>query len=184
MLGSRIGERMLVVAIAAVFSVGIVVAEASASASAGSSTAVAAKKKCKKKHKKKCKKKGSAIAQATAFLAGKKLSRVSYSQSTGASSTEAFSFCRNGTLLYRGDFVGYGGTAWADTFDGTWKVTAATGTTATVFLTTANFKSVYFDGSPGPDSPPPSSGSVGMVLTGPSTVTSNGVEYSVGAGPC
>jgi hypothetical protein len=180
MLGFRIGNRVLIVALVAVLSVGMVVAEAGASA--GTPTAIAAKKKCKK-HKKKCKK-ASAIAKATAFLAGKKLSRVSYSQSTGASSTEAFSFCRNGTLLYRGDFVGYGGTSWADTFDGTWRVTAATATSATVFLTANNFHSVYFDGSPGPDSPPPSSGSVGMVLTGPTTVTSNGVEYSVSAGSC
>jgi hypothetical protein len=123
------------------------------------------------------------VAAAIAFLSGKRLSHVGYSQTTGASSTEAFDFCNGGALHFRGDYVGYGGTSWADVGNGTWQVLSAAVGSAQVAITTQSWSSTYFDGSPGPDASP-GSGTVGMQLTGANTVSSGGVEYSVSAGPC
>lgn len=153
----------------------LTVASAGAAASAGDGPqAVSAKKRCKAK----CKKN-----RATTFLKGHSYSRVSSSPTTGASSTERSNLCVNGSLNFRGEYNGFSG-AWLDTYDGTWRVVAATKTSAQVAVTTSNFRSVYFDGSPGPGTPPPAAATVGVQVLSNVQVLIGGVEFSRGTGAC
>lgn len=154
----------------------------SAIADGGSVATASKKKKCTKKKRKKgkCKKAAATdpVAAATRFLSGKRLFYFSYSNNTGASTQEAFDFCVNHTLFFKGDYVGGSGFAWQNSFDGTWNVTSATGTSASVAMTAQNWQSGY-----GEPAPPPSF-TVQMALTGPNTVVSGGVTYSLQSAPC
>lgn len=161
-------------------------------AASGGPVAGAAKKKCKKHRaaataKKKCKKGGSGggttqdpIANATAFLAGHSLSYLSYSNTTGASTQYRYDFCGNGTFHFRGDYVGVSSYAWADSYDGTWKVSSATATSAQVAFTTSN----YQVSDPYYASPPPASGTVGIQAQSDVVVLVDGAQFSRGAGTC
>jgi hypothetical protein len=184
--GVRI-RALAVAGVCAALLAGMTVALDVATASAGPQAAVA-KKKCKKKPrsaasaKKKCKKQGAAadpVAAATAFIAGHSFSYLRYS-STGASTQYRFEFCGNGTYHVRGDYVGYSGNAWADSYDGTWHVTSGTGTSAQVAFATSN----YQVSDPSYASPPPASGTVGVQAQSETVVLIAGVEFSRGTGSC
>jgi hypothetical protein len=122
--------------------------------------------------------------RARRFIRHHKFSRVLYNQVSGTSSTERYDFCGGGTFRFRGDYEGYGGTAWTDTFQGTWSVRRARRTSALVHFTTSNFQSIYFDGSQGPDSPPPSSGNMRVQAQSAAVVFLGGAEFSRGPGAC
>jgi hypothetical protein len=150
---------------------------AAAAPSSGAATAVAAKKKkCKTL---KCRR-ARYRRQATAFMQGHSYSRAN--PPTGVS--QRLNLCTNGTSTFRAEINGSSG-SWVDTFNGTWRVAfAGSARRFQMAWTTANFQSVYSDGSPGPDPPPPASLTVNVEADSATTVKLDNVAYSRDPGAC
>jgi hypothetical protein len=166
----RVRRVLTVAAVAGGLIVGGAAGLSSTAVADSAPSAVTAKKKCKAK----CKRR-----KATNFLAGHTYTRVTYS-STGASQNLRLDLCRNGTLHARGDYVGYSGYAWADGYDGTWRVASATKTSANAPFTTSG----YWVSDPYYASPPPASGTMMIAAISANQVTIAGAEFSRGAGTC
>lgn len=98
------------------------------------------------------------------FLRGAVWTHTADEPATGGSAAVSLALCRNGTYLYRKVNSNPSGTS-QTLLDGTWRVRNAKQTTAKVGYTVTNFTSTNPDGTPGPDSAPPSSGTF-TVLAG------------------
>ena len=146
-----------------------------AAGSTGGPSAQAPKKK-KKKCKAKCQK-----AKATNFLKGSLLFRsgCSTTPSCDRSYDERFGFCANGTYQAKFEYDNTISGSYADRFSGAWNVTAANNkqATASVAFTITSWSSTFFDGSPGPDAQPGSSGTLQLQASG-NSIFVNGEEYS------
>ena len=99
--------------------------------------------------------------------------------------TTYIALCTDGTYYYRKDNSS-SVAASQTTFNGVWKVKTANTkkSTATLESTVENFRSVYFDGSPGPDSPPASPATTGVFASSENQVFFDGVEYTRTALTC
>lgn len=149
----------------------------SAAGSSDGPTAQAAKKK---KKKKKCKA-ACQRAKATNFLNGSLLFRSGCTTTPACdrSYDERFGFCRNGTYAAKFEYDNTISGSYANRFSGAWRVSAANNkqATATVPFTITSWSSAYFDGSPGPDAQPGTSGTLQLQASG-NSVFVNGEEYS------
>ncbi len=106
--------------------------------------------------------------------------------STGISSTTTrITFCGNGTYSYRRDNDSIVAAS-QTTFDGNWSVKSANPkrSSGKVRYTVANFRSVYFDGSPGPDSPPPSPSILNAFADSEQIAFFDGIQFSRSAAGC
>ena len=138
---------------------------------AGPEAAAAAKKLSKKKLKK----------RATRYLQGAVWSNIN--NATFGSIVTYLAFCSNGTYAYRKE-NNSSIAASVTTWDGTWHVTSAGRTSARVQYTVANFRSVYYDGSPGPDTAPPSPSLLQVNAGSVNQAFFDGIEFTRNSGVC
>jgi hypothetical protein len=136
--------------------------------------AVSAGKKGKKARKK-----------AKKYLQNATWTNIQTSSVTGSSTTTRITFCPNGRYSFRKDNDSIVAAS-VTTFDGTWVVKTANLKTgvAKVKYTVQNFQSTYFDGSAGPDSPPPSPSILRVQATTLNQAFFDGIEFSRGAASC
>ena len=168
---TRRGRFALVASVLAVVVSLIAGTLAAPASSAAPDAAVAAKKLNKKKLKK----------RATRYLQGAVWSNTNIS--TFGDVVTYLAYCADGTYAYRKDnnsSIAASQTTWS----GNWHVTTAGKTSAKVEYTVANFRSVYYDGSPGPDTAPPSPSVLGVQAGSANQAFFDGIEFTRNTGVC
>jgi hypothetical protein len=154
----------------AIAAVAIAAPDVDAATASYEPTASAAKKSSKKLRNK-----------ATNYLKGALWSHI---EDTGSGTLETLvTFCTNGNYAYRK--TNYNGSLSYQTyFEGSWRVRTAGKSSAKIDYTIENFKSVYIDGSPGPDSSPGSAAVLAVTARSSSQAIIDGVPFSRNAGTC